>query len=124
MGGGPVFDTNGTVLGIDVATMTRAIPEPDGRETLVPNGVAIGSDVIRETVPANLDIGLDDISIDRQSVRMRVQAKNFESADRLGAELQKFAPFANTKIGSIETDARTGGKRFTATISLKRPEAR
>jgi type II secretory pathway component PulL len=74
---------------------------------------------ISKRVPANLDIRLEDISIDRQSVRMRVQAKNFQAADRLGAELQKFEPFANTKIGSIETDSRTGSKRFSVTIGLK-----
>ncbi|MBW2269171.1 MAG: pilus assembly protein PilM [Deltaproteobacteria bacterium] len=79
---------------------------------------------ISKRVPQNLDIALEDISIDRQSVRMRVKAKNFEAADRLGAELQSFEPFASTKIGSIETDSRTGSKRFSVTISLKPPEAR
>jgi type IV pilus assembly protein PilM len=79
---------------------------------------------ISKRVPSDLKIGLEEISIDRQSVRMRVQAKNFEAADRLGSELQSFPPFASTKIGGIETDARTGGKRFTVTISLKPPETR
>ena len=79
---------------------------------------------ISKRVPPDLDIGLEDVSIDRQSVRMRVNAKNFEAADRLGAELQKYPPFANTKIGAIETEARTGAKRFSVTISLKPPEAR
>lgn len=75
-------------------------------------------------VPDNLKIGLEDVSIDRQSIRMRVRADNFEAADRLGAELAKFVPFASTKIGSIETDQRTGAKRFAVTISLKPPEDR
>lgn len=79
---------------------------------------------VSKHVPANLKIGLEEVSIDRQSVRMRVRTENFEAADRLGSELQKFAPFATTKIGGIETDARTGSKRFSVTISLKPPEGR
>ena len=79
---------------------------------------------ISTRVPTDLKIGLEEIAIDRQSVRMKVSAKSFQAADRLGAELQKFAPFASTKIGAIETDARTGGKRFNVTISLKPSEPR
>jgi hypothetical protein len=49
---------------------------------------------------------------------MKVHAKSFEAADRLGAELAKFEPFAQARIGSIETDRKSGGKRFNVTISL------
>ena len=66
----------------------------------------------------DLDIALEDLSIDRQLVRMRVQAKSFEAADRLGAELKKFAPFAGARIGAIDTDKKTGAKRFDVTIGL------
>ena len=37
-------------------------------------------------------------------------------------ELAKFAPFAQARIGAIETDNKTGAKRFNVTISLA-PEA-
>jgi general secretion pathway protein L len=77
---------------------------------------------ISRRVPADLDIALEELSIDRQTVRMRVQAKSFEAADRLGVELGKFPPFAGASIGAIETDSRTGAKRFTVTISLRAPE--
>ncbi|HJO23263.1 MAG: pilus assembly protein PilM [Myxococcota bacterium] len=70
-------------------------------------------------VPEDLEVGLEEIAIDRQAVRMKVSAKSFQAADRLGAEFQKFDPFVRTKIGAIETDVRTGGKRFNVTISLK-----
>jgi general secretion pathway protein L len=73
---------------------------------------------ISRLVPADLDVVLEELSIDRQTVRMRVFAKSFEAADRLGAELGKFAPFSGVRIGSIETDAKTGAKRFNVTISL------
>jgi general secretion pathway protein L len=74
-------------------------------------------------VPESLDIGLEELSIDRQTIRMRVHAKSFQAADQLGAEIARFEPFAGARIGSIETD-KTGGKRFSVTISLKPPGER
>ncbi len=53
---------------------------------------------------------------------MQVFAKSFEAADRLGADLAKFAPFSRARIGAIETDPQRGGKRFNVTISLARDE--
>jgi Tfp pilus assembly protein PilN len=73
---------------------------------------------ISRLVPPDLDVVFEELSIDRQTVRMRVFAKSFEAADRLGAELGKFAPFADARIGSIESDAKTGAKRFNVTITL------
>lgn len=73
---------------------------------------------ISRRVPADLDVVFEELAIDKQAIRMRVQAKSFESADRLRVELAKFAPFAQAKIGSIETDNKTGAKRFNVTIGL------
>ena len=56
MSGGPVFDSKGDVYGMDVATLTRKIPEPDGGETIVPNGVAIGIDAIRELLAERIPL--------------------------------------------------------------------
>ncbi len=77
---------------------------------------------ISKRVPADLDVVFEELAIDKQMIRMRVQAKSFEAADRLGVELGKFAPFAQARIGAIETDKKTGAKRFDVTISLA-PEA-
>ena len=77
---------------------------------------------ISRRVPPDLDVVFEELAIDKQMIRMRVQARSFEAADRLGVELGKFAPFAKAKIGAIETDAKTGAKRFNVTISLA-PEA-
>jgi len=74
---------------------------------------------ISARVPKELEVGLEEITIDRHAVRMKVSAKSFQAADQLGTEFQKFSPFVRTKIGAIETDSRTGGKRFSVTISLK-----
>jgi len=77
---------------------------------------------ISKLVPQKLDVVFDELSIDRQVIRMRVYAKSFESADLLGAELSKFPPFVQARIGSIESDPKRGGKRFDVTISLAPPE--
>lgn len=50
MSGGPVFDTDGFAYGMDVASLTRRIPESDGKETIVPNGVAVDVATIKETL--------------------------------------------------------------------------
>ena len=49
---------------------------------------------------------------------MRVYAESFESTDRIATELAKFAAFREARIGTVETDAKTGKKRFSVTISL------
>jgi type IV pilus assembly protein PilM len=79
---------------------------------------------ISRLVPPDLEVVFEELSIDRQTVRMRVYAKSFEAADRLGVELGKFEPFAGARIGAIETDPKSGAKRFNVTISLVRPEDR
>ncbi len=79
---------------------------------------------ISRRIPTTLDIVFEELSIDRQTIRMRVYAKSFQAADQLGAELAKFPPFSFTRIGSIETDRKTGGKRFNVTISLSSSEDR
>jgi hypothetical protein len=79
---------------------------------------------ISRRIPTTLDIVFEELSIDRQTIRMRVYAKSFQAADQLGAELAKFPPFASTRIGAIETDRKTGGKRFNVTISLAPAEDR
>lgn len=73
---------------------------------------------VSSRVPEDLDLLFEELSIDRQVIRMRVYAESFQAADRLGAELKKFPPFARARIGSIETDKKRGGKRFTVTIGL------
>lgn len=50
MSGGPVFDTEGIVFGVDVATLTRKIPQTDGTEQLVPNGVVVGVETLHEVL--------------------------------------------------------------------------
>ena len=73
---------------------------------------------LSKLIPKNLEIGLEELSIDRQNVRMRIRGKSFQDADRLGEVLAGFAPFASSRVGAIDTD-KQGNKRFTVTISLR-----
>jgi general secretion pathway protein L len=110
-----------------VSAMREAVRDAEQRAEFL--GVYRGNlsalDVLTEIskrVPKDLDVGFEELSIDKQTVRVRVYATSFEAADRLGAELSKYGPFDRARIGSIETDARTGGKKFDVTISLANPE--
>ena len=78
---------------------------------------------ISRRVPPDLDVVFEELSIDRQTVRIRVYTESFEAAERLGQELAKFGPFANARVGAIETDRRTGRKKFNVTISLAENQA-
>jgi general secretion pathway protein L len=106
-----------------VAAMREAVREAEERAEFL--GVYRGNlsalDVFTEIskrVPKELDVGFEELAIDKQTIRLRVAAPTFEAADRLGTELAKFPPFERAQIGAIETDARTGGKKFNVTISL------
>lgn len=54
MSGGPVFDTDGDVCGIDITTYLREIPEPKGGKTFVRNGVVIGTLKMRDLIPDSI----------------------------------------------------------------------
>jgi general secretion pathway protein L len=106
-----------------IAALRTAVKQSNERADFL--GVYPGNlsalDILSEIsrhIPQDLDIVFEDVSIDRQTVRMKCYVKKFESVDRLGVELAKFPPFARAQVGSIENDAKRGGKRFTVTISL------
>lgn len=69
-------------------------------------------------IPADLEVSFEELTIDRQNIRMRVYAESFESTDRIRSELAKFPAFRDARIGTAETDPKTGKKRFSVTISL------
>jgi len=56
MTGGPVFDREGLVLGIDITSFIREIPEPNGGKSFVRNGVIISTSNIRDLVPDNIPL--------------------------------------------------------------------
>src|SRR5882762_735864 len=54
MSGGPVFDIQGRVRGMAVATLTRTIPEPGGTPTVVSNAIVVDVEHIRRFIDAHL----------------------------------------------------------------------
>lgn len=112
-----------------VSALREAVREANTRAEFL--GVYRGNlsalDVLTEIsrrIPLDLEVVFQELSIDRQTIRIRVSSGSFEAADRLGAELAMFEPFAHARIGAIETDRRTGGKKFDVTISLASEEDR
>jgi general secretion pathway protein L len=79
---------------------------------------------ISRLMPKDLEISLEELSIERKTVRMRVRGKSFRDADRVGEALSTFSYFASHRIGAVETDPKTGNKRFNVTISMKPQEER
>jgi type IV pilus assembly protein PilM len=77
---------------------------------------------ISRRVPPDLDVIFEEVSIDRQTIRIRAYTQSFEAAERLGAELAKFGPFSKVQVGAIETDRRSDVKKFNVTIGLAENE--
>jgi Tfp pilus assembly PilM family ATPase len=73
---------------------------------------------ISSLTPESLDISLDELSIERQSVTARGHSADFVSADQLKAELSKFDGFRRVLVTDVKTDPRRGGKTFTVSIKL------
>ena len=113
----------GAVPAAPVKALRQAVDSANRRAEFlgVYPGNLLALDLLTEVsklVPPDLDILLEELSIDRQTLRMRVRSQSFEAADRLGAELAAFPPFANARIGAIDTDKKSGAKRFNVTISM------
>lgn len=78
---------------------------------------------ISALVPPDLEVVFEELSIDRQVVRIRGHSRSFEAVDRLRAELARYEPFSQIKVSEIQRDARLGANSFNLTISLAAPEA-
>ncbi|MFI5315879.1 MAG: pilus assembly protein PilM [Myxococcota bacterium] len=68
--------------------------------------------------PDSLDVSLDELSIERQSITARGHSADFVSADQMKAELSKFDGFQHVLVTDVKTDPRRGGKTFTVSIRL------
>ena len=75
---------------------------------------------LSNAIPADLEVRITEINIDRNSVRLDVDAEGFEAADRLTTVLSATDPFQGAKVaGSVKTDRRTGGVSFNVSIPLQ-----
>jgi len=77
---------------------------------------------ISSLTPESLDISLDELSIERQSISARGHSADFVSADQLKAELSKFDGFKRVLVTDVKTDPRRGGKTFAVSIKLGNDE--
>ncbi len=74
---------------------------------------------LSRTIPADLAVRVTEINIDRNVIRLDIDAEGYEAADRLTAVLSQTPPFEGARVaGSIKTDRRSGGVSFNVSIPL------
>ncbi len=75
---------------------------------------------LSRSIPVDLEVRISEINIDRNTIRLDVDAQGYEAADRLTAVLSDTDPFQGAKVaGSVKTDRRTGGVSFDVSIPLQ-----
>lgn len=74
---------------------------------------------LSRTIPKELEVRINEVSIDRTQIRLDVAAGGYEAADRLTAVLARSDAFRGAKVaGSVRTDTKTGGVSFDVSIPL------
>lgn len=73
-------------------------------------------------IPADLDVRITEVNIDRNVIRLDVDAQGYEEADRLTSALSETSPFEGAEVaGSVRQDRKTGGVSFNVNIPLAAP---
>lgn len=76
-------------------------------------------EVLREIsarIPPDLEVALTELNIERRTIQARGHARDFESVDRIRADLSQYEEFADVRLTDVVTDPRLGGKSFNLTI--------
>jgi len=77
---------------------------------------------LSQAIPTDLDVRITEVNIDRNVIRLDVDAEGYEAADRLTAALSATSPFEAAEVaGSIKTDRKTGGVSFNVNIPMAPP---
>ncbi len=77
---------------------------------------------LSSAIPPDLEVRVTEVNIDRNLIRLDVDAEGYEAADRLTAVLSQTSPFEGAEVaGSIKTDRNTGGVSFNVNIPLAPP---
>ena len=77
---------------------------------------------LSSAIPADLEVRITEVNIDRNLIRLDVDAEGYEAADRLTSILSETTPFEGAEVaGSIKTDRNTGGVSFNVNIPLAPP---
>ena len=75
--------------------------------------------LISERIPAGMDISLSDLRLERHSVRMHGYTPDYETVDRIRAELERVEAFREVVLSDVVTEPRRGGKSFSLTIEFE-----
>jgi type IV pilus assembly protein PilM len=78
-------------------------------------------EVLRELsarIPAELDVSLTELAVERRTIQARGYARDFESVDRVRAELARYEWFSEVRLTDVVSDPRSGGKTFNLTVRL------
>ncbi len=79
---------------------------------------------LSRAIPKDLEVRINEVTIDRNQIRLDVAAGGYEAADRLTAVLSANQAFRGAKVaGSVKTDSKTGGVSFDVSIPLAVDEA-
>ena len=74
---------------------------------------------LSRAIPQDLEVRINEVSIDRNQIRLDIAAGGYEAADRLTSVLSGSPAFRGAKVaGSIKTDSKTGGVSFDVSIPL------
>ena len=74
---------------------------------------------LSRAIPSDLAIRVKEVNIDRNLIRLDVDAEGFEAADRLTGVLSRTHPFEAARVaGSVKTDRKSGGVSFDVSIPL------
>ena len=75
---------------------------------------------LSRSIPKDLEVRVNEIQIDRNVIRLDVDAQGYEEADRLTSALGKTTAFQGAAVaGSVKTDRRSGGVSFNVSIPLQ-----
>ncbi len=74
---------------------------------------------LSNAIPVDLEVRVTEVNIDRNVIRLDVDAEGYEAADRLTSVLSQTVPVEGAEVsGSIKTDRKTGGVSFNVNIPL------
>jgi hypothetical protein len=79
-------------------------------------------DVLREisaALPPELEVSLEELRIERNSIKARGVTQDFRTVDRVKEELSKVAVFKDVTAGNVQNRQRAAGVTFDLTIDLR-----
>ncbi len=90
----------------------------------VTGGGASPLELLREIsgLPAELEVSLEELRIERNSIKARGVTQDFRTVDRVKEELSKVAQFKEVTAGNVQNRPRAAGVTFDLTIDLRGTE--